>query len=242
MRYYSIFTEKGLLDLFNSNVIVDLPPQFVPPLEHEDILAMLRQLRSDIAKAAGMSPSSFFAAFDNKEALLLTLVKTMFGSQFDKAEKLLGETPDPLLVYGVEVSIQMYIAELSEPLRELYVVGYSLPTTSEYIYMRTAQKIQHIFSQYIKEAELKDFYEMDIASAGITRGFMAKKCDLYFTMENKLRRLLKCCFTLYKVPEAKQEEVIGQILKMDLKPIAEKIIEDTVRKAEEGFESVLAEK
>ena len=58
--------------------------------------------------------------------LLLTLVKTMFGSQFDKAEKLLGETPDPLLVYGVEVSIQMYIAELSEPLRELYVVGYSL--------------------------------------------------------------------------------------------------------------------
>ena len=104
-----------------------------------------------------MSPSSFFAAFDNKEALLLTLVKTMFGSQFDKAEKLLGETPDPLLVYGVEVSIQMYIAELSEPLRELYVVGYSLPTTSEYIYMRTAQKIQHIFSQYIKEAELKDF-------------------------------------------------------------------------------------
>ena len=91
--------------------------------------------------------------------LLLTLVKTMFGSQFDKAEKLLGETPDPLLVYGVEVSIQMYIAELSEPLRELYVVGYSLPTTSEYIYMSTAQKIQHIFSQYIKEAELKDFYE-----------------------------------------------------------------------------------
>ena len=60
---------------------------------------------------------------------------------------------------------------------------------------------------------MKDFYEMDIASAGITRGFMAKKCDLYFTMENKLRRLLKCCFTLYKVPEAKQEEVIGQILK-----------------------------
>lgn len=29
---------------------------------------------------------------------------------------------------------------------------------------------------------------------------------------------------------------------MDLKPIAEKIIEDTVRKAEEGFEAVLAEK
>ena len=38
-----------------------------------------------------------------------------------------------------------------------------------------------------------------------------QKNATYFTMENKLRRLLKCCFTLYKVPEAKQEEVIGQI-------------------------------
>lgn len=45
---------------------------------------------ASIAKAAGMSPLPF-AAFDNKEALLLTLVKTMFGSQFDKAEKLLGK-------------------------------------------------------------------------------------------------------------------------------------------------------
>ena len=103
-------------------------------------------------------------------------------------------------------------------------------------------QLMKIFSAYMPGAQEKDFYEIDIASSSVTRGFMAKKCDLYFTMENKLRRLLKCCFTLYKVPEAKQEEVIGQILKMDLKPIAEKIIEDTVRKAEEGFEAVLAEK
>ena len=88
-------------------------------------------------------------------------------------------------------------------------------------------------------AELKDYYEMDIASAGITRGFIAKKCDMYFTMEDKLRRFLKCCFTLYKVPEGKQEKIIEQVLKLDLKSMAEKIIADTVKKAEEGFESVL---
>lgn len=197
---------------------------------------------ASIAKAAGMAPSSFFAAFENKEALLLTLVKTMFGSQFENTEKLLGKDPDPLLVYGAETALQMYIAELSEPLRELYVVGYSLPTTSEYIYASTAQKLQYIFAGYMGTSELRDFYEMDIASAGITRGFMAKKCDIYFTMEDKLRRFLQCCFTLYKVPEAKQNEVIEQILKMNLKPIAERIIEDTVRKAEEGFEAVLTEK
>ena len=183
---------------------------------------------ASIAKAAGMAPSSFFAAFENKEALLLTLVKTMFGSQFDNTENLLGENADPLLIYGAETALQMYIAELSEPLRELYVVGYSLPTTSEYIYISTAKKLRYIFSKYVGTEELKVFYEMDIASAGIT-------------MEDKLRRFLKCCFTLYKVPEEKQEEIIGQVLKMNLKPMAEKIIADTVRKAEEGFESVLNE-
>lgn len=41
------------------------------------------------------------------------------------------------------------------------------------------------------------------------------------------------------MPEEKQEEVIEQVLKLDLKSMAEKIIADTVKKAEEGFESVL---
>ncbi len=44
-----------------------------------------------IARAAGMAPSSFFAAFENKEALLLTLVQQMFNRQFENAEQLLGE-------------------------------------------------------------------------------------------------------------------------------------------------------
>ena len=39
--------------------------------------------------------------------------------------------------------------------------------------------------------------------------------------------------------EGKQEKIIEQVLKLDLKSMAEKIIADTVKKAEEGFESVL---
>lgn len=45
---------------------------------------------ANIAQAAGMAPSSFFAAFENKEALLYTLTESMFESQFDNAEKLIG--------------------------------------------------------------------------------------------------------------------------------------------------------
>lgn len=193
---------------------------------------------AQIAKEAGMAPSSFFAAFENKEELLLTLVKLMFNSQFENTEKLLGEEADPLLIYGVETTLQMYITELSESLRELYVKAYSLPTTSEFIYVSTANKLQEFFREYMGDAQLKDYYEMDIASSGVVRGFMAKSCDLYFTMEDKIRRLLTCCFTLYKVPEQKQNQVIEQVLHMDLKTVAERTIAETIRRAEAGFESI----
>ena len=195
---------------------------------------------ANIAQAAGMSPSSFFAAFENKEALLYTLTESMFESQFDNAEKLIGSSADPLLVYAVETALQMYITELSEPLRELYVMAYSLPTTSEYIYQNTAKKVGALFKDYVPGAQEKDFYEMDIASAGVMRGFMAKHCDLYFTIDQKLKRFLGCCFTLYHVPQEKQDVVIGAVLAMELKPIAEKIIADTVARAEQGFEEIMA--
>ena len=195
---------------------------------------------ANIAQAAGMAPSSFFAAFENKEALLYTLTESMFESQFDNAEKLIGSSADPLLVYAVETALQMYITELSEPLRELYVMAYSLPSTSEYIYQNTAKKVGTLFKDYVPGAQENDFYEMDIASAGVMRGFMAKHCDLYFTIDQKLKRFLGCCFTLYHVPQEKQDAVIGAVLEMELKPIAEKIIVDTVARAEQGFEEIMA--
>lgn len=196
---------------------------------------------SQIAKEAGMSQASFFAAFSNKEALLLTLVEEMFESQFRRTESAVGKYKDPLLLYALETSIQMTIAETSEPLRELYVAAYTLPTTSEYIYKMTAKKLAEIFGEYMPEAEEKDFYELDIASAGITRGFMAKECNIYFTMEQKLRRYLSCCMKIYNVPEEKANAAIEAALSMDLRSFAEEAVAEAVAKGKKGFEKAMAE-
>ncbi len=83
---------------------------------------------------------------------------------------------------------------------------------------------------------------MEIASAGMMRGFMAKKCDLYFTMEQKIRRFLYCNCLLYKVPDETREQLTDFVLHMDLKPVAEQIIEETVREAEAGFDAVMTER
>ena len=80
----------------------------------------------EIAKAAGIGQSSFFHVFPSKEALLLELVQRMFSGQFALAGQHSGEQ-DPVLLYAVETALQLHIAELTEPLRELYVMDGILP-------------------------------------------------------------------------------------------------------------------
>lgn len=96
---------------------------------------------AQISRAAGMSPTSFFAAFENKEALLLKLTQIMFENQFEKARSF-AENHEPLMVYCLETALQINITELSESLREIYVMAYTLPSTSEYIYRSTAIQIK----------------------------------------------------------------------------------------------------
>lgn len=191
----------------------------------------------EIAKAAGIGQSSFFHVFPSKEALLLELVQRMFSGQFALAGQHSGKQ-DPVLLYAVETALQLHIAELTEPLRELYVMAYSLPTTSEYIYRSTSERLQKIFAPYLPTAQPKDFYEMEIASASIMRGFMAVQCDMYFTIEAKITRFLDCTLRIYNVPEEKRTAVTATVLQMDLHTMAADIIQKTVQQAEKGFETL----
>lgn len=199
-----------------------------------------RATAKEIAELAGVATGAPFLLFGNKEGVLLELVKQMFAGQFDTAEKLAGPGADPLLLYAVETGLQLHITELSEPLRELYVTAYTLPTTSDYIYEQMVPRLERIFAPYLPQLEHKDFYELEVASAGVTRSFMSKPCDLYFTMERKLRRYLSCCYKLYEVPVDRYLPVIGQVQEMDLRTVAGLIIARTVKAAEDGFEAVMA--
>ena len=146
-------------------------------------------------------------------------------------KKMMGSAATLFLEKGYShtttAEIQMNITEYSEPFRDLYVTAYSLPTTSEYIYQNTSEKLKFIFREFMPEATDRDFYELDIASAGITRGYMAKPCDRDFTIEQKLRRYIRCCMVLYNVPE-------------DTAGMAERVINAAIERFEVEFERVRA--
>lgn len=195
----------------------------------------------EIAKAAGIGQSSFFHVFPSKEALLLELVRRMFSGQFALAEQH-NAAQEPVLVYAAETALQLHIVELSEPLRELYVTAYSLPTTADYLYHSTAKRLQTMFGNYLPDAQPKDFYELEIASAGIMRSFMSVPCDLYFTAQAKITRFLDCALRLYDVPREKRQTVTAAVLRLDLRTMARDIIQNTIQQVEAGLDALPTDK
>ncbi len=192
-------------------------------------------------QSTGNSISGFVNAFGSKEGILLELVKAMFSGQFDAAENALGEKYEPIYLYAVETSIQLTLTELNENLRELYTQAYSLPSTSDYIFMNTTEKTQKIFKQYLPELDSLDFYYLEIASAGIMRNFMAKKCDVIFSLDKKLERFLSSAFNVYDIDKEKQKEVIEFVHSLDIKSIAEKVMHQLFEMLEMKFDFKLDE-
>ena len=114
------------------------------------------------------------------------------------------------MFYAFETTLQLYLAESSEYMREMYNVSYSLFNSSQKVYNTITNKLEYIFKEHLPHLETKDFYELEIASAGIMRGYLTVPCDMYFTMDRKIRKFLETTFKIYDVPKEKIEEAIRQ--------------------------------
>lgn len=178
-----------------------------------------------IATEAGVNIGSVMYLYESKENILCDLVSFVMGGQFAETERLLaGKTEDMLLFWAAETTLQLYIAESSEHIRELYLAAYSHSKSSSLIYQYIAEKLQIHFNAYYPEYEFKDFYELEIATGGIIRGFMSVPCDMYFTMQRKVKRYLETAFLVYKVPEAKIREAVNFVSQIDFESAAPQVI------------------
>lgn len=180
----------------------------------------------EIADSAEINIGSLVHLFKNKENILCELVEYVLEGQFEATGQLLkGETEDKILFYAAETTLQLHMAESSEQIRELYSAAYSLPNSSEIIYHTITGKLEDIFREHLPELETKDFYELEIASGGIMRGFMTVPCDMYFTMERKVRRFLETTFLVYRVSDEKINEAIDFVSQFDYEIIAQQTID-----------------
>lgn len=177
----------------------------------------------ELAKCANVDINVVNRTFGSKENILAGLVTHVLDGQFDAAHKLLdSKTDDKILYYAGETTLQLYITESSEQLRDLYTAAYSLPVTTRLIQDTITEKLQDIFGSHLPHLESKDFYEREIASGGIMRNFMTIPYDRYFTMERKVAAFLECTFKIYDVPPKKIQETIEFVSQFDYPAIAKK--------------------
>ena len=179
---------------------------------------------SQIAAEAGISVSTFQNIFRTKDAVLHELIGFMFSGQFSAARDMAGPALPPVYAYAVETAIQLTLTELNENLREIYIEAYSLPDTSEYIYLHTTAELKQIFGANFPDYSDSDFYEMEIGTAGLMRSYMVRKCDIHFPLERKLSRFLTASMRVYLVSEEEQAKVLALIQSLDIKAIATEVM------------------
>ena len=184
-----------------------------------------RTTMNDIIHDADVSAGTFQNVFRTKDGVLMELVRVMFEGQFGSARAVVGKNASPVLLYAVENSIQMTLAELKENLREIYVEAYTHPETAEYIYQQTSTELMQIFGKYLPCCSESDFYEMEIGSAGLMRSYMARPCDKYFTLAHKLERFLSMSLSAYRVLEEEQRAVLDAISKTDIVAVSNGVMQ-----------------
>lgn len=179
---------------------------------------------AEIVQKANVSNSSFQNIFRAKDGVLTELVEFMFSNQFGAAKKVAGTQLPPVYVYAVETAIQMTLTELNENLQDIYIEAYSHEEALEYIFRETAKELYQIFGPYQPQLTEQDFYALEIGSAGIMRGYMARPCDDVLTLEKKLVCFLSMSLRAYKVPEDEIHRVLAFMTELDIRAVAQQVM------------------
>ncbi len=190
-----------------------------------------------IASMAGVSVSSMQNFFRNKEGLIAELVKLMFSGQFSAAKQFSGISLPTTFTYAVETVIQIVLTERDENLRELYTEAYTTPDTVEYIYRNMAKELKAMFGERFPDYEESDFYEMEIGSAALMRGYMTKPCDVHFPLHRKIERFLTASLRVYRVSEEEIEQVLAFVRDLDINGLADDVMRQLFERLESYFES-----
>ena len=163
----------------------------------------------EIALTAGVNYGSMMFVFRAKEDILSELVGLVLDGQFEATTRLLeGKTTDKILFYAAETTLQLHLAESSEHMRELYSLSYSQHASSKVVYEKITLKLAEIFKEQYPDFTQGEFYEKELASAGVMRNYMTRPCGIYFTMDRKVKAFLENTFLLYEIPRKKIEEAV----------------------------------
>lgn len=193
----------------------------------------------EIASEAGVAIGSVQNFFHSKECILTELAQLIFAGQFGAARAVSPAGKTPVYTYAAETALQLVITERNEQLREIYTEAYTLPETMEFIYENTAKELMQIFGDRFPGYLESDFYEIDIGTCGLMRGYMAKPCDIHFPLQRKIDRFLNSSLRIFRVEGEELEQVLEFVRGLDLVPAADQVIAQIFTTLENHFDCKL---
>lgn len=194
-----------------------------------------------IFEEADVSAGTFYHLYKSKSDVLADLIRFMFVNQFGIAGKIVGKNASPVLLYAVETSIQLTLAEMREVLREIYVEVYTQPNLVDLVHQNTVPELRKIFAPYLPDTDSSGFYEIEIGTAGLMRAYMARPCDVYFTLERKLTRFLRTSLSVFEVPKEEIDSAIRTVEGLDIRAIANDVMQQLFRALEMEYQFSLTE-
>ena len=180
---------------------------------------------ADIARKSGVPKSKILYEMKSKEDILVMLVAEFLDGVTEASDAVSTKlTDDKVLIFMANEVLQIYMAEMSEDMRNLYLAGYSMPKTSEAVLRRRTDMLYEKFGYLFPTFALKDYYELEIATMGIMRAYISVPCDMYFTIEAKVDRLLSTMLKIYDVDKQTINEVKEFIQKIDFESVAKNTV------------------
>ena len=159
---------------------------------------------ADIAKISAIPKSKILYEMNSKEEILVHLVDKFLDGVTEASDAVSTKlTDDKLLIFMANEVLQIYMAEMSEDMRNLYLAAYSMPKTSEAVLRRRSEMLFEKFGYLFPSFALKDYYELEIATMGIMRAYMSVPAICILLSKRRLTDLFQQCLksmTLMKQP------------------------------------------
>ena len=73
------------------------------------------------------------------------------------------------------------------------------------------------------------------------RAYMARECDMYFTLERKLERFLRMTLGVFDVPKDEIDRAVAFVLGLDIRGIADGVMQKLFAALEMRFDFTLGE-
>lgn len=201
---------------------------------------------TDILRTADVSSGTFQNIFHTKDGVLGEFIEFNFAAQFNSAKKIVaangGNTENPAVYYATETALQLALTEINENLREVYVEAYTQQETAEIIYRKTSYELYRLFGNYLPNLSSSEFYEREIGTSALMRGYMSRPCDVYFTLNKKIQVFVDIALSAYNVPAEAKAEALAFVGSLDMAKVAHDFMHELFHLMSIRYEFTLSEK